>query len=173
MVRFAHENGIRCQGRGSAANSLATYLLNISPVDPIAHELVFERFLSAERQVAPDIDIDFQANRREEVIQYVYERYGHSHATIACAIITVRKRSAMRDVAKVLGLPAEVMAQGLKVLDDADAELEHSWDQVLDFCQQIHGLLRHLGIHNGGMILTRDALSHYMPAEPATMQSMR
>ena len=89
---------------------------------------------------------------------------------MACTFITFRKRSAMRDLGKVLGLPPEVMAQGLKLLDDDEAELEHPWDQVLDLCQQIHGLPRHLGIHNGGMILTGGPLAHYMPTEPATME---
>src|SRR5258705_8601293 len=82
IVRFAREQGIRCQGRGSAANSLVAYLLGISPVDPLVHGLVFERFLSDERRIAPDIDIDFQADRREQVIQYVYERYGVAHAAM-------------------------------------------------------------------------------------------
>ena len=91
IVRFAREQGICCQGRGIAANSLVAYLLGISPVNPIAHDLVFERFLSDERQAVPDIDIDFQADRREEVIQYVYERYGHEHAAMACTFVTFRR----------------------------------------------------------------------------------
>jgi DNA polymerase III alpha subunit len=103
IVRFAREQGILCQGRGSAANSLAAYLLGISPVNPLAHDLVFERFLSSERQVAPDIDLDFQADRREEVIQYVYQRYGLEHAAMACTLVTFRARSAIRDVGKALG----------------------------------------------------------------------
>src|SRR6185436_12497955 len=93
IVRFAHERGIRCQGRGSAANSIVAYLLNLSPIDPLEHHLVFERFLSAERAIAPDIDLDFEAmERREEVIQYIYERYGLDHAAMACTFVTFQKR---------------------------------------------------------------------------------
>src|SRR5690606_26005443 len=90
IVRHARERGIRCQGRGSAANSLVAYLLGITPVDPLAHDLVFERFLSAERALVPDIDIDFDAARREEVIQYVYARYGEAHTAMACTFVTFR-----------------------------------------------------------------------------------
>ncbi len=90
IVRFARAQGIRCQGRGSAANSLVAYLLGITPIDPLAHDLVFERFLSDERRLAPDIDIDFQADRREEVIQYVYQTYGRDHAAMACTLVTFR-----------------------------------------------------------------------------------
>lgn len=107
IVHFAREQGIRCQGRGSAANSLVAYLLDVSPIDPLAHDLVFERFLSDERRVVPDIDIDFDATRREEVIRYVYDRYGEEHAAMACTFVTFRARSALRDVGKALGVPAE------------------------------------------------------------------
>jgi DNA-directed DNA polymerase III PolC len=109
IVRFARQNGIRCQGRGSAANSLVAYLLGISPIDPLAHGLVFERFLSDERRLPPDIDVDFDAARREEVIQYVYERYGEDHAAMACTFVTFRARSALRDVGKALGLSAALV----------------------------------------------------------------
>ena len=122
IVRFARESGIRCQGRGSAANSLVAYLLLISPVNPIEHNLVFERFLSDERQAVPDIDIDFDAARREEVIQYVYERYGHEHAAMACTFVTFRARSALRDVGKALGLPPELLDRAAGVVDTYRAE---------------------------------------------------
>ncbi|NIP84745.1 MAG: hypothetical protein GTO03_03990, partial [Planctomycetales bacterium] len=123
IVRFARESGIRCQGRGSAANSLVAYLLGITPIDPLAHDLVFERFLSdactytrqpgrpGERGMAPDIDIDFQADRREEVIQYVYRRYGPEHTAMACTFVTFRRRSALQDVSKVLGLSPDLVRQ--------------------------------------------------------------
>ena len=117
IVRFSRSQGILCQGRGSAANSLVAYLLDISPIDPLAHDLVFERFLSPERQSTPDIDIDFQADRREEVIQYLYRRYGHEHAAMACTFVTFRARSAVRDVGKALGLPETVIDQAAKALD--------------------------------------------------------
>ena len=182
VVRFAREQGIRCQGRGSSANSLVAYLLGISPINPLAHDLVFERFLSDERRATPDIDIDFQADRREEVIQYVYGRYGHEHAAMACTLVTFRSRSAIREVGKALGLPPEIIAQRaraiharnpgslipLRITNAAsfDAPI---WRQFDTLCQQIAGLPRHLGIHNGGMILTGTVISERVPTEPATM----
>ncbi len=103
IVRFARSQGIRCQGRGSAANSIVAYLLNISPIDPLSHALVFERFLSDERRAVPDIDLDFESERREAVVQYIYETYGPAHVAMACTYVTFRSRSAVRDVGKVLG----------------------------------------------------------------------
>ncbi|MBU1747224.1 MAG: DNA polymerase III subunit alpha, partial [Chloroflexi bacterium] len=108
IVRLARERGIRCQGRGSAANSLVAYLLGITPVDPLRHHLLFERFLSAGARTMPDIDVDFAADRREEVIQYVYERYGEAHVGMVCNVVTYRARSALRDVAKALAFPPDV-----------------------------------------------------------------
>jgi error-prone DNA polymerase len=110
LMRFAREQGIRGQGRGSAADSLAVYCLGITTIDPLAHNLLFERFLNEGRSGSPpDIDIDFQADRREEIIQYVYRTYGHEHAAMVCNIVTYRARSAIRDVGKVLGLPADTL----------------------------------------------------------------
>jgi error-prone DNA polymerase len=117
IVRFAREREIRCQGRGSAANSLAAYLLGITSVDPLAHNLLFERFLSADRYTIPDIDLDFAADRREEVIQYVYERYGASHAAMVCNVVTYRARSAVRDLGKALDFPPPVIDRLAKTLD--------------------------------------------------------
>jgi error-prone DNA polymerase len=117
IVRFANAQGIRCQGRGSAANSLAAYVLGITPVDPLRHHLLFERFLSGDGQTMPDIDIDFAADRREEVIQYVYERYGEAHVGMVCNVVTYRARSAVRDVAKALAFPADVIDRTAKALD--------------------------------------------------------
>jgi error-prone DNA polymerase len=171
IVRFSRENGIRCQGRGSAANSLVAYLLNISPIDPIHHDLVFERFLSEERRSMPDIDIDFDAARREEVIQYVYQRYGQEHVAMACTFSTFRTRAAVRDVSKVLQLSADSTAQAHDLLHGYEPEAPVS-DQVhlvVDLCRQLIGLPRHLGIHNGGMILTGNPLATRIPVEPATM----
>ena len=105
------DRGIRCQGRGSAANSLVAYLLGITPVDPLAHNLLFERFLSDRTDTTPDIDIDFAADRRDEVIAYVYERYGADHAAMVCNIVTYQERSAVRDVARALGFPAEELGR--------------------------------------------------------------
>ncbi|MCB0036717.1 MAG: DNA polymerase III subunit alpha, partial [Anaerolineales bacterium] len=172
IVRFAHEQGIRCQGRGSAAGSLVAYLLQISPIDPLAHGLVFERFLSAERSVTPDIDIDFDAARREEVIQYLYQRYGEAHTAMACTFVTFRRRSALRDVARALDLSPETVAAATAHLDDAtnSANQDNSQiTQLLALCEQIQGFPRHLGIHNGGMIITASPLMGRMPTEPATM----
>ncbi len=111
IMCFARSQGIRCQGRGSAANSLVAYLLEITPIDPLAHDLVFERFLSQERPGMPDIDIDFDALRREEVIQYVYQRYGREHAAMACTFVTFQTRSALRDIGRALGLPTDLIAE--------------------------------------------------------------
>ncbi|MEQ8677994.1 MAG: DNA polymerase III subunit alpha [Aggregatilineales bacterium] len=186
IVRFSREHGIRCQGRGSAANSLVAYLLNISPVNPLAHDLVFERFLSDERQVVPDIDIDFDAARREEVIQYIYSRWGHEHAAMACTFVTFRARSALRDVGKTLGLPPEIIDHAAKTVDvyragsvQESAGLQdflhqritpQTWADWLDLCEQLDGLPRHLGIHNGGMVITGDPMTSRIPVEPATME---
>jgi error-prone DNA polymerase len=107
IVHFARGQGIRCQGRGSAANSLVAYLLGITPVDPLRHDLLFERFLSDRTDTMPDIDIDFAADRRDEVIAYVYQRYGADHAAMVCNVVTYRERSAVRDTARALGFPPE------------------------------------------------------------------
>lgn len=184
IVRWSNEQGIACQGRGSAANSLVAYVLGISPVDPLAHDLVFERFLSAERQVTPDVDIDFDAARREEVIQYVYRRYGRDHAAMACTYLCFRARSAIRDVGKALGLSQELVAQaartvssyGTRGLREAEALQEllggetnvPVFEHLLDLCEQIDDTPRDLGIHSGAMILTGQPLWERIPVEPAT-----
>ncbi len=175
IVHFAREHDIRCQGRGSAANSLVAYLLFISPIDPIHHELVFERFLSAERQVVPDIDIDFDAQRREEVIQYIYNTYGAEHTAMACTFVTFRKRSAIRDIGKALALAPDVITTAVHALDNRDALKSAAIADraplalLLDLCEQIEGFPRHLGIHSGGMIITGAPLMGRVPTEPATM----
>ena len=186
IVRFAREQGIRCQGRGSAANSLVAYLLGISPIDPISHDLVFERFLSSERGIAPDIDIDFQADRREEVIQYVYRRYGPEHTGMACTLVTLRTRGALRDVGKVLGVAGGQRGwgdgeQGNRGTREQRSEVaggQIGWrggeagdpkDTLLALCRDIKGFPRHLGIHNGGMVITGPPLAVRVPTEPATM----
>jgi error-prone DNA polymerase len=180
VMRYAREQGILAQGRGSAANSLVAYLLGISPIDPVAHELVFERFLSAERPLAPDIDIDFDAARREEVIQYIYERYGTDHAAMACTFVTYRRRSAIRDVGKALGIPAVVLDSLSRGVDWHGASAQERvtetlpqsplWQQFAELVEAIQGLPRHLGIHNGGMVLMKQPLASRLPTEPAAMQ---
>jgi error-prone DNA polymerase len=181
IVRFAHDAGIRCQGRGSAANSLVAYLLGITPIDPVACDLVFERFLSPRRRDAPDIDIDFAADRREEVIQYVYQRYGRERAAMACTLVTFRARSAVRDVARVLGFSPALVERLARVLDVRDAEsVEESrglvesfgddtagkpFQHLLRIVPQLAGIPRHTGIHNGGMVLSDPPLCELVPLE--------
>lgn len=179
IVRYAREQGIRCQGRGSAANSLVAYLLGISPIDPVAHDLVFERFLSAERQIVPDIDIDFDAARREEVIQYIYERYGIEYSAMACTFITYRSRSAIRDVGKALGIPMSLIDTMASSVDRKGASISERisdkppqsplWQHLSQLVEQIKGIPRHLSIHNGGMVITSVPLTKRLPTEPATM----
>lgn len=185
IVHYARSHGIRCQGRGSAANSLVAYLLGITPIDPVATNLVFERFLSLERPRPPDIDVDFAADRREEVIQYVYERYGRDHAAMACTLVTYRMRSAVRDVARVLGFPPALIERLTGALDMHDPEsIKNFHSQVeafgadfagapfqhlLRLAPQLEHMPRHLGIHSGGMILSGPLLSTLVPLEPATM----
>jgi error-prone DNA polymerase len=180
IMRYAKAQGVRAQGRGSAANSLVAYLLGISLIDPIAHNLVFERFLSAERPLAPDIDIDFaHGDAREKVIQYVYESYGTDHAAMACTFITYRRRSAIRDVGKVLGIPLTVLDSLSHDVDRKGASHQESlrealpdtplWRQFAELVEAIQGLPRHLGLHNGGMVLMKQPLASRLPTEPAAM----
>ncbi len=120
LMEFARGNGIIGQGRGSAGDSIVAYCLGITKVDPIAHKLLFERFIN-EARTLPDIDIDFDVNRREEVIQYLYNRYGADHAAMVCTVITYRARSAVREVAKALAFPLELVDRVAKALDTRDA----------------------------------------------------
>jgi error-prone DNA polymerase len=186
VVRFAREQGILCQGRGSAANSLVSFLIDISPVDPFSAGLVFERFLSRERVSALDIDIDFDAARREEVIQYVYRRYGHDHAAMACTIVTFGARQAVRDVGMALGFSEETLDQISERVDTHNAaDLPASpslrsgfgaqldsprWRQLITLAAAIDGFPRHLGIHNGGMVISGPPLVEQIPIEPASME---
>ena len=175
IVRFAREQGVRCQGRGSAANSIIAYLLGITSIDPLAHHLLFERFLSSDKFTMPDIDIDFAADRREEVIQYVYRKYGHSHTAMVCNVVTYQARSAMRDLGKVLELPEESVERLLGKLDthsplEAAANLEGvAPPHLVTLLRQIDGCPRHLSIHSGGMLITGAPLAEIVPLEPATM----
>jgi error-prone DNA polymerase len=175
IVAFARRRGIRCQGRGSAANSLVAYLLHISPIDPLAHGLVFERFLSDERRVVPDIDLDFESERREEVIQYIYQTYGPAHVAMACTFVTFRARSAVRDVGKVLGLPPNLVAAAAHSLDslqtaaNVDSQEQAPLHLLLDLSRQLEGYPRHLGLHSGGMVVTGRPLNSRVPTEPAAL----
>ena len=181
IVRFAREQGIRCQGRGSAANSLVAYVLDITPVDPLRHNLLFERFLSEDSTSMPDIDVDLAADRREEVIQYVYERYGEERVGMVCNVVTYRARSAVRDVARVLGFPPDVIDAAARSLDTRSAALaagelavdgdqvSYPWQLLAELLAEIDGVPRHLSIHVGGMIVTAGPLLEIVPLERATM----
>jgi len=183
VARFCNERGILCQGRGSAANSAVCYCLGITAVDPIRLKLLFERFLSEQRTEPPDIDIDIAHNRREEAIQYVYEKYGRDHAAMVCEIISYRGRSAVRDVGKALGFSLEEVDRLAKLHDhfsrgketqerigEAGFNPEDKRVRLLvELTRRIYRFPRHLGIHVGGMIVTRRPLSEIVPIENATM----
>jgi len=223
IARAAQEIGVLAQGRGSAANSAVCYALGITAVDPIGMNLLFERFLSEERNEIPDIDIDFAHQDREKVIQYVYDRYDREHAAMTAEVITYRTRSAIRDIGKALGLSlaqvdavskeydareslagatgsddtATTLPQSVRRRRDLDAgsnqrasrtevpSLEHkkpcapgvrgpvggsTGELLLALCRRIDGFPRHMGIHSGGMVITRDPLVQVAPVEWATMR---
>ncbi len=168
VVDFARSQGILCQGRGSAANSVVCYALGITEVDPARMSTLFERFLSRERNEPPDIDVDFEHERREEVIQYVYRKYGRDRAAIAATVICYRPKSAVRDVGRALGVaPQEV---------DAVAKSFAFWDQGLpqanqwlELAQMLRGFPRHLSQHTGGFVISRGPLRELVPIENAAM----
>lgn len=173
MVQYARDRGILCQGRGSAANSAVCYLLEITAVDSIRYGLPFERFLSAMRDEEPDIDVDFDSDRREEVIQYVYEKYGRFNAAQVANVITYRPKGAVRDMAKALGhSPGQQDAWSKQVerwgsvTESQDHDIP---DAVVDMAQQVLGFPRHLGIHSGGMVLTDRPVGEVVPIEHARM----
>ncbi|MHB8624585.1 MAG: DNA polymerase III subunit alpha [Aggregatilineales bacterium] len=169
IVRFANEQGILNQGRGSAANSMVAYLLGISPINPLTHNLVFERFLSPERASTPDIDIDFQANRREEIIQYVFEKYGLAHAAMACTFVTFQSRMTRREVGKALGIPLALIEEKANLPPGQQRPSGPTWQQYEALCQQILDFPRHLSIHSGGMVISKAPLAERVPTEPAAM----
>jgi len=183
LVRFARRRGILCQGRGSAANSAVCYCLGITSVDPQRMDVLFERFVSRERNEAPDIDVDFEHQRREEVLQYLYEKYGRERAGMTAEAITYRPRSAVRDVGKALGLPLEKLDALAKRLEHFHEEpdlpercREAGIDpaalpgrQLVDLVGQLVGFPRHLSQHSGGMVMTRGPLCELVPIENAAM----
>jgi error-prone DNA polymerase len=171
IVRYARDRGILCQGRGSAANSAVCYLLMITAIDPIFYKLPFERFISAMREEEPDIDVDFDSERREEVIQYVFEKYGRENAAQVANVIQYRPKFAVRDMAKALGhspgqqdaWSKQVERWGATVSSD-----EHDIPQnVIDLALEVMKFPRHLGIHSGGMVLTRRPVGEVVPIEHA------
>ena len=173
-MEFARSRGILCQGRGSAAASAVCYALGITVVDPVFYGLPFERFLSVLREEEPDIDVDFDARRREEVIQYVYTKYGRRNAAQVADVITYRQRSAIRDMAKALGYSqgqqdawSRQMEKRLVSPSPQDSDGPEIPDDVTGLAQQVVGLPRHLGIHSAGMVLTREPVGRICPIEPA------
>ena len=183
IVRFARSRGILCQGRGSAANSVVCYALGITEVDPGEARLLFERFISRERNEPPDIDVDFEHDRREEVIQYIYTKYGRSRAALAATVIRYRPRSALRDVGRALGFdPGQLdhlsrrlaWWDGLQVAAERvrEAGLDPDSPRVrmlLELANQLVGFPRHLSQHVGGFIISRGPLAELVPVENAAM----
>jgi error-prone DNA polymerase len=181
IVKFCREKGILCQGRGSAANSVVCYCLGVTAVDPAKVNLLFERFISKERAEPPDIDLDIQHNRREEVIQHVYEKYGRDHAAMVANVIRYRSRSALRDVGKALGISETVLDRAAKFLssyDDVDPRtLEQiGFDtskglhkQLLKLTNEILDFPRHLSIHPGGFLLGHEPVHDIVPIENGTL----
>ena len=183
IVNFARTRGILCQGRGSAANSVVCYCLHITEVSPEQVSLLFERFISRERDEPPDIDVDFEHERREEVIQYIYQKYTRRRAALAATVITYRSRSAVRDVGKALGMDAvfiEDLAKSLawwnrereltaKFKEQGIQASSQQADIFLRMTQQILGFPRHLSQHVGGFVISRGPISNLVPVENASM----
>jgi len=184
LVKFARSRGILCQGRGSAANSAVCYCIGVTSVDPARIDVLFERFVSAARNEPPDIDIDFEHERREEVIQYVYEKYGRERAGMTAEVISYRGRSAIRDVGKAMGLNLDMVDQMAKRLEGwhsgpldqgriREAGLDPSdptLHRVIALSYQLLGFPRHLSQHVGGMVITRGPLSEMVPIENGAME---
>jgi error-prone DNA polymerase len=173
IVSFCKDNDILCQGRGSAANSAVCYAIGITNVDPVAAELLFERFLAPERDGPPDIDVDIESDRREEAIQHVYTRYGREYAAQVANVITYRGKSAVRDAARALGFsPGQQDAWSKKVSRWTGVGAETGTDipaEVLELATEIEGLPRHLGIHSGGMVICDRPIADVCPVEWARM----
>ncbi|VUD68083.1 Error-prone DNA polymerase [Thalassocella blandensis] len=183
IVDFARKQNILCQGRGSAANSVVCYCLHITEIEPGQINVLFERFISKERDEPPDIDVDFEHERREEVIQYIYRKYTRQRAALAATVVTYRSRSAIRDIGKALGLDPELIDQLAKSLSwwDRNKELNtrikeagleenaHTMQCFFHLVEQILGFPRHLSQHVGGFIITQDKVSDIVPVENASM----
>ncbi len=187
IVRFARQRNILCQGRGSAANSAVCYCLGITEIDPDRVSVLFERFISRERKEPPDIDVDFEHQRREEVIQYIYEKYGHERAALTAVVVTYGRKSAIRDVGKALGLDdalIDTFAKEQRWFDEEIVLVQQLADcvqaagmapqdprihQWLELTEQLHRFPRHLSQHVGGFVLTQGKLTRLVPVEKAAM----
>ena len=183
VVRFARERNILCQGRGSAANSAVCYCLGITEVDPDRISVLFERFVSSERNEPPDIDVDFEHQRREEVMQYVYSKYGRHRAALTAALHTYRPRGALRDLGKALGLSLDQVDRlarsmswwdGSRIRPERLAEAGFEADnpviaQLIELAHQLIGFPRHLSQHSGGFVIAKQSLSRLVPIENAAM----
>ena len=182
IVRFARSRDILCQGRGSAANSAVCYVLGVTSIDPDRNDLLFERFVSEERREPPDIDVDFEHERREIVMQWVFETYGRDHAALCSTVTRYRSKGAVRDVGKALGLPEDMTKMlssnvwgwgenvGEKHAEELNLNLgDRRLRLTLELARQLMGAPRHLSQHPGGFVLTRDRLDELVPIEPAAM----
>ena len=184
IVRQAREMGILCQGRGSAANSAVCFVLGVTAINPVEGNLLFERFVSAERREPPDIDVDFEHERREDVIQWIYQHYGRNRAALCATIVRYRSRGAVREVGKVMGLSEDVtaaLASQVWGWSEDGVEEKHA-EQLnlnladrrlrltLDIARELIGHPRHMSQHPGGFVLTQDELADLVPIEPAAMQ---
>ncbi|MDE2152041.1 MAG: error-prone DNA polymerase [Betaproteobacteria bacterium] len=183
IVAFARSRGILCQGRGSAANSVVCWCLGVTEVDPARMQVLFERFISRERNEPPDIDVDFEHERREEVIQYLYAKYGRERAALTASVITYRPRSAIRDVGKALGFAPEAverLARNVQWWDGREIAAERLLEAGLDpadlgvrqwmaLVRALLGFPRHLSQHTGGFVLSGDPLHELVPVENAAM----
>jgi error-prone DNA polymerase len=185
IVRFARSQQILCQGRGSAANSAVCYVLGVTSIDPVRQGLLFERFVSEERREPPDIDVDFEHERREEVIQWIYETYGRTRSALTAVVSRYRARGAVREVGKALGLPEDVTGGLAKLIwgwslegpsereaNDLNLNLQDRRLRLtLELARQLIGTPRHLSQHPGGFVLTLDRLDELVPVEPAAMDN--
>jgi error-prone DNA polymerase len=187
IVAYARSQGILCQGRGSAANSMVCFVLGITSIDPIKHKLLFERFISTARDEPPDIDVDFEHERREDVIQWIYETYGEKHAALTAVVSRFRTRGAIREVGKALGLPEDMTAalsgqvwgwsnEGVSESQVAQLNMDSNEPRLaltLALARELIGTPRHLSQHPGGFVLTRTRLDELVPIEPAAMKERR
>jgi error-prone DNA polymerase len=172
IVAFARSQKILCQGRGSAANSIVCYLLGITALDPVEMDFLFERFISTERGEPPDIDIDFEHDRREEVIQYIYKKYGRHRAAMVSAVVTYGERSALREVAKAFSFPVGTASarEVKKMIVASETFPDIVKEKIAEVCKRIESYPRHLSIHSGGFTLSHEPIDTMVPIEPATME---